>query len=837
LQDLLEQLRQALKASDEERISKLVESLVHISPEEKLRLLPEYVQADNIRRVLRSKQAEDKMPALLNEADSLRNLGDWRGVALALEIVRELIQAHDLELCSDAMNQQLEDLSQYVRQERVASERKRGFENALNTFTNFAHEADTRLLVGAGPAFAEIVGMDDEFVRRWRDLEGFQMPVADATLQRLRQTGQSIRARLDQLQSRRRMRSILSAAAIIVFVISIAIVANHGWRARAFTDELVSYKARQLCEPAEKLITSLHADEAQMLRWPFLKTKVEETEAWTQQARMLSLEADQTIHALESEAVKGFAGATPVEILKRLEDARSQVGQLPSDLAQSATNRLAALKSKSELMLNSVNQERSGTGRKALDEITALQEKNLSYERPAVEVAEAVRKIESLLLNLEGWMKPEADSLQLPADLEAGVKSARMRVTGFKTELDRFAKVREASAGALTLETYKKSLLAWQDIRFAEAAPASIILGQIPTEEQFLANLLTEGDLSQWKATVEDVGGAQMIPSAPMDTDLKILLALRDDAYLNGVWENIIVDHARGQATRSVWSKGPLEESRVGETLRRWSGLSFDPHANDTGAAFVKSEFKRITAGSSEQGQSMQSSKASAATQFMDSLQLNRMTDATGERWQRSLLELFDKITQSQTAPTLVKAYVMLELERITRSQPYAWGLHLTPTLRADMAELQKIVAGYPLRSEDWMLPKVRATLGLPLTKFFESRQTRQYQKEAQAKRELLRSIQLAGLKFGGYVGSDLTLHLINAARVRPELWALGKEGPVLLASEAKSTPTGVLRLSPIFFIPANRAALMQRYRSAISGSTSDAPAATAAQTPFLDAP
>jgi hypothetical protein len=59
----------------------------------------------------------------------------------------------------------------------------------------------------------------------------------------------------------------------------------------------------------------------------------------------------------------------------------------------------------------------------------------------------------------------------------------------------------------------------------------------------------------------------------------------------------------------------------------------------------------------------------------------------------------------------------------------------------------------------------------------------------------------------------------------------------VLLASDAKSAPTGVLRLSPIFFIPADRAALMQRYRSAISGSTSDAPAATAAQTPFLDAP
>lgn len=835
LQDVLEQLRTALKTDDEERISKLAESLQRISPEEKLRILPDYVKADGIRRSLRRRQTEDKIPSLLNEAETLRQKEDWRGAALALEIVRDLMQAHDLDLPAGGLTNQLDDLTNYVRQERVASERKRGFENALNTFSAFAQEAETRLLAGTGPSFAEVASMDETFIRRWRDLEGFQMPVADATLQRLRQAGQSIRSRLDQLQSRRRTRSLLSVAAILVFLLGIAAVASHGWRARAFADELMSYRNRQLCEPAEKLITILRSDETQMLRWPFLKTKIEEVEAWTQLSRELSLQADQTLHQLESEAAKGFIDAEPVAILKRLDDARSQLGQLPGDLAQAANNRLAALKSKSELMLSSVNQERSDSGRKTLDEITKLLEKDLSYERPAAEVASVIQKIDALLINVESWMKPETDSLQLPADLEARVRSARIRITGFKTELDRLAKVREASSGALTLETYKKSLLAWRDIRFAEAAPASIILSQIPTEEQFLANLLTGGDLSEWKAAVDDVGGSQMMPSVPKDDDLKILLALRDDAYLNGVWENTVVDHAHGQSTRSVWSKGRLEESRVGQTLKRWSGLSFDPHNEDTGAAFVKSEFKRVTVGSSDQGQSVSSSKVSVATQFMDSLQLNRMTDATGERWQRGLLEVFDKIMQNRAAPALVKAHVMVELERITRSQPFAWGLHLTPTLSDDLVELQKIIGGYPLRSEDWMVPKVRTTLGVALAKFFEARQARQYHQEAQARRELLRDISLAGLKFGGYVGSDLSLHLNNAARVRPELWALGKTDPLLITADVKTAPAGSLKLSPVFYIPADRVALMQRYRLALNGGSADVPAATSTETPFLE--
>ncbi len=836
LQDLLEQLRAALKTDDEERIAKLAESLTRISPEAKLRSLPEFTQADAIRRALRRRQTEEKIPALLDEAAALRDANDWRGAALALEIVRELIETHDIDLPSGSLKDQLESHTDFVRRERAAAERKRAFENALSSFTAFAEEADTRLLTGAGIAFREISGMDEGFIRRWRELENFQMPVPDATLNRLRQTGQSIRARLDQMQSRRRTRSLLSAAALIAFLLVIAALAAHGWRARAFTDELVSYRARQLCEPAEKLIASLRADEAPMLRWPFLKTKIEEIEVWTRQSRDLSKQADQALTQLESEAAKGFSDTAPTEVLKRLENTRTLVGQLPGDVAAMANNRLTALKSKSELMLSSVNQERSGSGRKTLDEITLLLEKEFNYERPAAAVAAAVQKLEPMLANLEIWMKPEVDSLQLPADLEARVKAVRVRVAGFKTELDRFAKVRESSTSALTLAEYKKSLLAWQDIRFAEAASASSMLNAIPTEEQFLANLMTGGDLSVWKAAVDDVAGLKMMPEAPMDSDLKILLSLRDDRYLNGVWENTVVDHARGQATRSVWSQGPLEESRVGDTTRRWSGLCYDSHTEDTGAAFVKNDFKRISVGSSDQGQSVRTSKLSSTTQFIDSLQLDRMTDSTGEHWQRNALEVFDKIMQDKAAPALVKAHVLIELERITRTQPLAWGLHLTPTLRTDLADLQKTIGGYPLRSEDWMVQKVRATLGAALTKFFESHQGRQYQKEAQARRELLRDISLVGLKFGGYIESDLSLHLNNAARARPELWLLGKTGPLHIATDSKTAPISALALSPVFFIPADRAALMQRYQLVLTGTVTAAPAPASAETPFFNA-
>lgn len=837
-QDELEQLRAALKNDDEERIARLAESIAKNAPEDKLRVLPDFQQAESIRRALRRRQAEEKIPTLLHEAASLRDAGDWRGAALALEIVRELIDTHDIQLGSKSQSDSLESLTDYVRKERSAAEKKRGFERALSSFTSFADEADTLLLTGAGLTFSEVANLDESFVRRWRELESFQMAVPDTTLQRLRQSGQNIRTRLEQMQSGRRLRSTLSMAALLAFLLGIAGLAWHGWRARAMTDELISYRARQLCEPAEKLAATLRTQEAQMLRWPFLQTKLEEIEAWTRQARELATQIDEMLGKLESEATRQFAGAPPAEVLKRLEDARTQIGQLPSDLATTANNRLAALKTQSELMLSSLNQERSGAGRKTLDEITRLLEKDLRYERSAADVAATIHKLEGLLTSVEEWMKPEAESLQLPADLEARVKAARLRVNGFKTELERLAKVREASAAALSLGEYKKSLSAWQDIRFAEAAPASSVLDRIPTEEQFLADLLTQGDLAVWKASVDDVAGIHMMPDSPLETDLKILLALRDDPYLNGVWENTVVDHARGQAQRIVWSQGPLEESRAGDTLRRWNGLCYDAHPEDTGAAFVKSEFKRIRVGSSDQGQSVRSSRLSTTSQFIDSLQLSRMTDANGERWQRSVLEVFDKILQNQDAPALVRALVMSEMERVTRAQPFAWGMHLCPTLRADLADLQKTLAGNPLRSEDWMVPKVRSSLGATLNRFFESRKGHQYLKEAQARRELLRDLHVAGLKFGGYVESDRRLSLNNAARAQTELWLLGKAGPLAVSATAASAPEQALALSPVFFIPADRAALMKRYQSALTGSTTEAPAQPqAAESPFLNQP
>ena len=833
-QDMLEQLRAALKTDDEERIATLAEKITVAVPADKRTAAPELTQAEGIRRALRRRQAGENLPALLDDATKHREANDWQSAALACDIIQELIETHDLDL-STSQKTDLEAAASYARRERAAAERQRAFTRSLSSFTIFAQEAGTRLMTGMPPGLNEAATLDETFVRHWRELESYSLPVADDVLARLRQTGQSIRASLERAQRGRRARAMLSAAALVAFLLGIGALAWHGWQARAYTLDLVSYRARQLAEPAAKLTSSLKQDHPSLLRWPFLKSKIDETEAWVTQAQGLAAHSDQTLAQLESAAAQSFTGMKPTEVLKRIEDARAEISQLPGDLAATASQRLTSLKTKAELMLANLGETRSTDVRRRLEEVNALLKSDLSYERPASEVATSVHKLDTQLAELEAWTKPEAATLQLPADLQAQIKSARQRAEDFKAELARFADLRESTLGAATLAEFGTTLAKWQDIRFAEAAPAASTVTTLPSEEQFLANLMTGGDLTIWKAAIEDVSGSQLRPDAPQDSDLKVLLALRDDRNLNGVWENIVVDFSTGRGKRSVWSQGPLSESRVGDTQRRWNGKAFDPHPQDTGAAFIDQEYKNLTiGGGGGQGQSVTSSKPAPVSTLIKNLQLDRMTDANGERFERSLLSVMDRLMADTTAPSIAKAYVMIELERLTRERPFAWGMHLVPTLRADLADLHRLVGDYPLRGEDWMIPKVRTSLGSKLDSFFQSRQARLYEKEAQARRVLITRVSAAGVKFGGYIETDRSLHLNNAARAAKELWLIGKTGPLLHPADAKTATADALPLSPVLFLPLDRQQLLEAYRASISGPSSDKDESPTSESPFL---
>lgn len=829
-QELLHDLRSALKTDDEERIATLVEKIKCDVSTDKCATLAELPQAEGIRRALRRRQAEIKIPELIAEAEKHAADADWDAISRICDVIIELQNTHGIIL-SGSSKISFEAFNTASQQKRSATERQRAFDRALSGFQAFAQEAETQLLTGMSRSLSQAATLDEHYIRRWRELESYGLPVSEEVLTKLRQSGQKIRAALEHAQQVLRTRMLMSAAALMIFLGCISMLAWHGWQARAYALDLSSYKARQLAEPAAKMTATLRAEYPLLLRWPYLRTKVEETEAWTAQGRYLLIQAEENLEALEA----NFIELKPSEALKRLEDSRALVSQLPVDLALRAQHRITILKTKLELMFATLRQSRATEVRQKLEKISKTLKSDLSYEKPSAIVSVAAAKLDQQLAELEAFTQPETPTLQLPADLETEIRSGRQRVLSFQTELRHLEEVKEATAKAATLQEYRNVLQRWHDIRFIEAASANAVLLALPTEEQFLADLMTGGDLAMWKASRDDSSGVAMHPDITQDSDLRRLLALRDDLHLNGIWENVIVDHSTGRAQRSVWSSGPLIEARVGDKHQRWSGKVFDAHPEDASSAFIQTDFKKITIGNgSAQGQSVISSKPSYTGALIKKLQLDRMTDTNGERFERSLLSSFDQLMADSTAPSLAKAYLMLELERLTDERPFAWGLHLCPSLRADLAELHRIIGDYPLRSEDWMLPKVKRQFGSELDLFFTNRAERAYEKEAQARRMLIMQVSSAGVRFGGFIDTDHTLRLNSGARVANEFWLPMKAGSVLVSASAKSAPNSVPALTPVLFLPLDRQKVLQAYRDRIMDGAikKDAPSAT--ETPFL---
>lgn len=833
-QETLDALRNALKSDDEGLISRLTETLSNAAPEEKLQRLDPYREGQAIRSAYRCREALNKLPDLVREMQTYQTARDWEAVGTLLQEADTLIESNQIQLDDETWAADLRAVRSYFEQEQSADSKRREFERCLKRFDLFATEIETRLMTGSGVTFAEVAEKDEAFVRLWKELEGFQMPVAPDQLQRFRSVGQELRAKLERMQSAKKLRTLAVAAAMMLCLAAIAGTAFHAWKAYALAGELAAYEQTGKCLPAEELILKLRDDGVLLTKWPFLEAKIEEVAGWARQSRTLEQQASASLDLLENSFKEGTSILPAAQLARQVEDAGTLVRQLAADLQPEPSNRLAAVRTRADLHLADLLKQQTTLTRDTLNDLEKTATEGLSYELPSSESGKSLALVRAKLEPLEISLKPETDQLRLPADLETRIHGLRQKINAFQSAHETLGRVRAETASAETLESYEQALVAWQDLPFAETAPALQMLEKIPSESAFLAALLTGGDELMLKAILDNVSGSHMIPEAPMDRDLKMLLDLREDENLNNVWEHALTDHARRRGNTTFWSLGALTKSDIGESSV-WRGRCYDPATSEFGVSFSEAEFRKAIINGMILGQSVSGSRLSATSDLMNSLQLNRMTDSNGERFMRSLLDVLDQLVKHEKGSPIAKAYVMLRIEEMAQPRAFAWGFHFSRTLQADLRDLHAITTDMPLRSDDWLLPKSQTRLGKSLATFFQRCQGRSYLKEATARRELLSLAAKAGLRFGGYVEVDQRLILNNAGRAAQELWVIGLDSgkPVRIPGipTNQSAPAGTLSsfvqtaarpLSPVFFLPVDRNQLLARFESVMSSTGAD---------------
>jgi len=833
LQEKIDQLREALKTDDEERIATLTESIKAVAPAARLERLDVFHQGEDIRQTLRRRQAEALIPDMLTAMLALKVEGQWRQVGQMLDVLDSMFREHGLVPTDDEQQTMIEDLTRYHQKEKVADEKQRSFDRALKSFLTFVEEVETRLLTGAGVTFEEIAGKDESFVKRWKELEGYQLPVASQSLQRIRAAGQELRAKLERMQRARRLRNLTLAAAVLVLLGCISAIGLHAWKAWTLTQELASYQTKENYLAAEGLVKKLSSEEQLLLRWPYLQAKIEEVSSWTAKNRVTSKQAADALLALESSFQGEHTMLPAAQLVRQLDDADALVKQLDGDLATEPTNRLVALKTKADLHLATILKQLSTSTAATLSQIEQRSTDELSHEKVAAHVSASRNAIDQQLQPLEALLKPEVSALTLPADLETRIRSQRQRLNTYQEDLQSFAAIRKETAGAGTLDDYRTAVAKWQTVKFVEAAPSLKMLDTQPSEKAFQAALFTGGDLDVLQAVLDDKSGRYMAPDTLLEAELKIILSLLHSEHLNNIFESSVVHYSSKKASSTVWSMGKPEETVIGGSVR-WSAKFYEPDPTQMSVLFIQKSFTRAGEAGQYQGDAVTSTRLSQTCEFMNLLEIGRISDEKGERVLKSLFEVFDKLMQDVNGSPIAKAYVMLKLEDMLHLRPREWGVHYSPALQQDLRNLHQTLGTTTLRSEDWLVPAMREKWQAPLTAYFKTCKGRSYLREALAHRNYLRTAVTAGLKFAGYVETDLALVLNPQGRTAAELWVIGRENgkPLLIANPAAGNAAtdaakpimaaASVPLSPVFFVPMDRQALLQQFQEALSGTGVD---------------
>ncbi len=820
------ELRNILTQRDENGTLSALSELERLSTPAKLAELPEYARACVVRREFARREAMAVADRLCESLDEERQAGAWRMIVGILARLKTLQAEHEFNLPESGAAKCVE-MQRYFDTQRAAAETKARFEQALMDLGGLAQEFDTRLLTRGSLTLAEGQNLHGKFNRKWKEIEQFQRPVPEDFVQKVRASAAALAGELDRLQRQRRHKKILLGTAVAIAMCVGAWFAIRASRVQDYATQLSALREAGQVEAAEKMIAQIRNENVSLSKSPKLTARLDEVERWTRDERAKLAGVENRLSDLEATAKTGMADSDPTVFATKLETTNQLIEALVGGLRAAPAGRILVVRNQFEAYVTTVREKLVAQADGELTSLENLVGSKLAYDQTKESIAQTLAQVDPVLKGLEARAKPSLAALELPSAQQTRLGALRERVDLFHDEVDAMGKVHEAMLQANSLEAYLHALGGYKTSKLTqtpEVSNAHKLLATAPSPDSLLAGLLLPNDATGWAAAKSDTSGEMFAPDTVLPGEITAFRALRDDRYLNDIWQLTLIDLQKRGAKRELYSRSELKKdvqvnfTTVGDEWIAWKGDVYDPSTTAEPPAFKPTNYNmrrtRSGAGSGVSGTAeVKEHRLSAVSQCIVSLELNRMTDTTETSFKKPLLAVFGGLVRDKTTGPLFKAYLMQQLASVLNVRPYAWGFEYCPSLRNDLAELGKLCGGVDLRSQDWLLERKKAQLGPKLTLFFARLQNRDYLGEARLHREILRAVVKAGLQFGGFIDSEGKANLLGEARSAKMLWSLADDGQSLvrysLLEDVKQTAKPVTKLSPIFFVPLDREAFV----------------------------
>lgn len=808
----MQDLKTALERGEEEPILRELDELERLGAQARFADSPGVASAMEIRRQAARRNAVERCHTLVDSLAEERRAGSWRMVGDLLAHVTSLQAEHGFQL-SETDAEVCAEMKRYFDEQRAAAAETARFQEALGNLGRLTDEIDTRLLTRSTLNLEETEGLYLNFNRRWKEVEHFGRPVPIDLTQRVGTVAAGLRAELERLQKRRRAILVAAGVAALAIFGVAAWFAIRTYRVQDYARQLAALRQSGQVEAAEKMIQHLRIDQPGIASRPLLRARLDDVDKWTRDERARQMETESLLSGLEKSAALDFRDAEPVAAGNQLATAAELVASLPAGLQATSSDRLTVVRNSFDAHLASIREKLATQGEEELSALETIVGEQMGYDQPKDVIAGALAKCAPRLKALEARAHPMVAALELPPAQQERVVAIRKRADLFQGELALLKTVNSALLQARTLESYQQALAGFKESRLSqdpEVNEARKILAVFPKPDDVLQSLLLPGDSVGWSAAKSDLSGDTLIPEN-VESEIPKFLALRDDAFLNDIWIVTLVDYNRGGARRDVYSHDQLKKEGprlIGDSENTmWTGLIFDPSLHKEYPVFAQTTISSTTTKYGFNGTGkITDSVLSPESQCLLRLNLNRMTNESGDKFERPLLRVFDELVHDKEADAVFKAFMMQQLAAVLSLRPAAWGAEYCPSLREDLAKLAELCGDVPLRSQDWLIEGKRVQFSPKLTPFFAGLQSRQYFDEARIYRRVVRAALRAGLQFGGYLDGDLQPHTLAEAVAGSGLWALlaagggaGRYQPPI----ADGKPRGkYARFSPLFFIP-----------------------------------
>jgi hypothetical protein len=841
LQLKLKQLKTLLPDGNSEEVLQVLEEIEGSAREAKLETLPEVAEARQLRLDAARRHAAEECRRILSSLVAPHSPVPPARLGAPLQRMALLQREHQLRL-TPTEAAQIEELTRLFEQDRLETQTRARFEADVNTLVQAVEAVKSRLLLRASLQAKDLQSLLQNLNRVQSAAVAHGRPIHPDLLQEASRQKDALRAEIEHQQHQAKQKKMLLGACAGVVAAALMTLGVTLLGARQYVSQVHQLREKRKVLVAETTLREVRELHPWMAATPSLKTSLHDLEQWIQTEKIKANQATQIVADVEKRLSTVSNRDGYLALTERIDRATKEVEAAAPDLLGESAVTLRNIKKDLESRIVSEWSRNLESTEAAVGKLEKEATDRLKNDRQATELAAALEEIAPRVKSLEITLTPWTSSLRVPSDLQKRTSELREKTEAISLELSALSKLTEQMKSASNLDAFRSTLEEMQNSGLKsdkDVSAAARLLSVFPKPEDLLIRLVLSGENADWRTLKEEVSKPDFYPKNVLPEELRRLFSIRDDEFLKEVWELGFVDYRKNAERRELFCVGDLKMQQMGTAALKttyWFGKILDPlevgRAN--AASFIPRKIVSMKSATGVAGDGEITSKnPSAATEFLSALELNRMTNNSGSKYERSLFRIFDLIVSRPSKSPILKAYLMLTLKDLYFLRPDEWGGAFCKSLKNDLKRLEELCSSSPIGNQDWLNHRKSLDYENKLTAYFSGLKGHSYYAEAQVYREIVQKALEAGIHYGGFMDCDGKSHLLGSAKNQDVLWlySVTRKRLVKFPREA-SPPTG--GFSPVFVIPVDLETLARQAQQKAG--------ATGAQKvrldlPFLDTP